>query len=293
MPEHQDWFSIILGEAWERLNLLAGKNLGRSWLSNDPITMRHVFGALLAFTIVMFLAWRANSGLQSNKTETRGGLLPDRTLTARNFFELLCEAIFGQLEKQMGKERAKKYFPLIATYALFIFFCNVLGLIPGFLPPTDTLSTTLPLALTSFLTYNFFGMQAQGVGNYIKHFCGPILPSLSKPSTWPAAFLVMLMFPLEIVSNFARILSLSVRLMVNLFADHTMLGIFYSIFALFVPLPIMLLGVLVCVLQAFIFMLLSGVYISVATEHADHGDHGHDKHAHDHHGHAEAHTSNL
>ena len=100
MPEHQDWFSILLGGAWERLNLIAGKNLGRSWLTNDPITLRHVFGALLAFTIVMFLAWRANSGLKNTAAESRGGLLPDRTLTARNFFELLCEAILQSHREQ-------------------------------------------------------------------------------------------------------------------------------------------------------------------------------------------------
>lgn len=293
MPEHQDWFTVLLGEAWERLNLVAGKSLGRSWLTNDPITLRHVIGALLAFIIVMVLAWRANSGLKSNAASTRDGLLPDRTLTARNFFELLCEAILGQLEAQMGKERARQYFPLIATYATFIFFCNFLGLLPGFLPPTDTLATTAPLALTSFLTYNYFGMKVQGVGTYIKHFCGPLLPDFSKPKTWGAIPLVMLMFPLELVSNFARILSLSVRLMVNIFADHAMLGIFYGIFALFVPLPIMLLGVLVCTLQAFIFMLLSGVYIAMVTEphgHDDHTGHGHEQDiAHQ----AEAHTSHL
>jgi F-type H+-transporting ATPase subunit a len=301
MPEHQDWIIILLGDAWERLNLIAGKSLGRSYLSNDPISLRHVVGVLIAFFIVLVLAIRAKSALDAAKQnqESRGGLLPDRTLTARNFFELLSEAILGQLEKQMGKERARRFFPLIATYALFIFFCNVLGLIPGLLPPTDTLSTTVPLALTSFLTYNYFGMQAQGVGKYIKHFCGPLLPDISKPKTYPAILMVLLMFPLEIVSNLARVLSLSVRLMVNLFADHTMLGIFYSIFALLVPLPIMLLGVLVCVLQAFIFMLLSGVYISVATEIHDHGDdHGHDKHGHDDHKQtshatAEAHSSHL
>jgi F-type H+-transporting ATPase subunit a len=283
MPEHQDWFSILLGGAWERLQLLAGKNLGTSWLGHEPLTLHHVAGALLVLVVTLILAIRAViAQAQANgDPEKEGGLVPDRGLTARNFFELFCELILGQMEKQMGRERARKYFPLIASFALFILLSNVQGLIPGLIPPTDKLDTTVPLALTSFLAYHIYGVGANGLA-YFKHFLGPVLPDIRKPSTYPAILLVFLLFPIEIFSHLARVLSLSVRLMVNLFADHTMLAIFYGLFALFIPLPIMALGVLVVIIQTVVFTLLSIIYISLATEHHDHGDDHGKAHAADH-----------
>src|SRR5262245_47430893 len=133
MPEHQDWFSLLLGTAWERLTLFAGKNLGDSWLFHEPVELHHVAGALLVFLVALILAIRAVLQQRQRQQDAENSLLPDRTLTARNFFEIFCELILGQMERQMGDKdgRAKKYFPLIASFALFIFFSNCLGLIPG------------------------------------------------------------------------------------------------------------------------------------------------------------------
>lgn len=283
MPEHNDWFSLLLGHTWERLTMFAQGTLGKTWVNHDPISVHHVASALLVFLIILVLAIRA----AGQKNRATNPLIPDRTLTARNFFELLAEGLLSQMENQMGRERAKKYFPLIASFATFILFCNCLGLIPGFIPPTETLDTTAALGVTSFLAFNIYGLGAQGAA-YLKHFCGPVLPDLSKPKTYPALLLVALMLPIEIIGTFARALSLSVRLMVNLFADHTILGIFYGLFAFVLPVPLMVLGVLVCIVQTVVFTLLSIVYIALATEHHDHGDdHGHagehaEAHAHGH-----------
>jgi F-type H+-transporting ATPase subunit a len=283
MPEHQSWISIILGHAWENLThnvqvMFAFFNGGNSIMNNEPLQLQHVVGALLVLVVVFILAFRAKSQLNQADMEGQGKLIPDKTLTARNFFELLAETVLGQMEKQMGRERAKRYFPLVASFACFILFCNFLGLIPGFLPPTDNWNTTVPLALVAFLATHIYGLKVQGLA-YLKHFAGPLLPDIRKPATYPAILLVLLMIPLEIISHLIRILSLSIRLMVNLFADHLILGIFYGLFALLVPLPVMLLGILVCVIQTTVFTLLSIVYINLATEEHGHGDHGHGEHA--------------
>lgn len=282
MPEHQDWFSMLLGHAWESATERLGAILGVSWLGHQPVELHHIVGALLVLVFSVFLAIRARSALRRAELSS-SPLIPDRTLTARNFFELLCELLLGQMEKQMDKERARKYFPLVASFALFILFSNAQGLIPGLIPPTDKLNTTIPLALTAFLAYHIYGVATNGM-TYFAHFCGPILPKLTQPKTWPAILLVALLLPIEIFSHVGRVLSLSVRLMVNLFADHTMLAIFSGLFALLVPLPIMLLGVLVVVIQTLVFTLLSIIYISLATEdmHHGHGDHGHHEGEHAH-----------
>src|SRR5262249_33611018 len=160
--EHQDWISILLGTRWEdltqtvrdRLEHLGGKGFAQSWLNHDPLELHHVAGAILVTVVTLFLAVRA---LQRRR-QAEASLIPDRGLTARNFFEILCEVVFGQMEKQMGKARARRYFPIIASFACFILFSNLLGLVPGFSPPTDNYNTTVPLAITSFLAYHIYGV---------------------------------------------------------------------------------------------------------------------------------------
>ena len=167
-----------------------------------------------------------------------------------------------------------RYLPLIGTIACFIFFSNVLALIPGMVPPTSTLKTNVALALTVFFIPHVEGIRAQGIVAYLKHFAGPI---------W---WLAWIMIPIEIIGHLARPLSLSMRLMGNMVSDHKVVGVFFFLVPLLVPVPFLILGTMVAVIQTLVFCLLSMVYINMAVathDHDDdHGHEGHGEHAHAH-----------
>jgi len=156
----------------------------------------------------------------------------------------------------MGRKLTDQFFPMLATFALYIAVANLIGLIPGFMSPTSSINTTLALTIIVWLTHHFIGLREHGI-SYYKHFMGPM---------W---WLVPLMLPIELISNFARLLSLSIRLFGNIMAKETLLGILFMLAgAFFAPLPIMILGVLVSLVQAMVFVLLAVVYFGQAQEHA-------------------------
>jgi F-type H+-transporting ATPase subunit a len=157
----------------------------------------------------------------------------------------------------MGEKNAKRFFPLVGTLWMFILFGNLIGLVPGFISPNDTLKTNVALALTVFVATHVYGIKEHGLA-YFKHFLGPNL------------FLAPLMLPIEIVSHLARPLSLSLRLMGNMLADHKVVFSFFTLVPLLVPLPFLLLGLLVCLVQAIVFCTLTMVYLSMAVEHEEH-----------------------
>lgn len=170
------------------------------------------------------------------------------------------EAIVGNLEEfmaeNMGREGARMMFPMLATLALYILVANLLGLIPGFKTPTSNLNITLGCALIVFCTTHILGLKFHGI-RYIKHFMGPI------------PWLIPLMLPIEIISHFARVLSLSIRLFGNMMAKDVLLGILFILAGIyFAPLPIMFLAVFLAIVQALVFLLLSVLYFSAAMEHA-------------------------
>jgi F-type H+-transporting ATPase subunit a len=195
-------------------------------------------------------------------------VIPDAELTLRAFMEAFIGFFYDMMKDMMGPKRAKRYFPLIGTCALYIFFSNIMGLIPGLTPPTSTWSITLACALVVFVSFNYYGIKENGVG-YFKHLAGPV---------WPLAPLI---FVIELVSLCIRPITLSIRLMLNMAVDHLLASIITGMVMLFVPIPILMLGTLVCVVQVVVFCLLSSIYITLATEHEEH-DHAHgDAHAHD------------
>ncbi len=174
----------------------------------------------------------------------------------QNFWELLIGGMYDFFDANMGRELTEKLFPMIATFALYIAVGNLIGLIPGFMSPTSSINTTLALTAIVWVTHHIIGIRAHGMG-YIKHFLGPI------------PVLIPLMLPIELISNIARLLSLSIRLFGNIMAKETLLGILFMLAgAYFAPLPIMLLGVLVSLVQAMVFVLLTVVYFGQAQEHA-------------------------
>lgn len=170
----------------------------------------------------------------------------------------VIEMIIGGIEKliadNMG-EKGKPFFPLIATLALFILTSNLLGLIPGFYPPTASLNTTLALAVIVFLSTHVVGVWMHGF-SYIRHFLGPVL--------WMAP----IMFPIEVVGHLSRPISLSFRLYGNMYGHELILLIFFSLVPYLVPLPMMLMGVLVALIQTLVFTLLSTIYIQGSLEEA-------------------------
>lgn len=179
-------------------------------------------------------------------------LIPSK---GQNFFEILLSGIEEFMVDTAGEE-SRWFFPVIATVFIYIAACNLIGLIPGFFPPTASLNTTAGCALTVFGFTHFIGVKYHGV-KYVKHFMGPI---------W---WMSPLIFVIEIIGHMARVLSLSFRLFGNMMGHEIVLGILFALAgAFFAPLPIMALGIFVALVQAFVFFLLSIIYFSSAMEHA-------------------------
>lgn len=174
----------------------------------------------------------------------------------QNFWEILIGGMEGFMADTMGKEGAKMMFPMLATFGLFIIVSNLVGLMPLFMSPTANLNVTLACTIIVVTTTHILGVKFHGTA-YIKHFMGPI------------PWLIPLMLPIEIISHGARLLSLSLRLFGNIMAKEVLLGILFLLAgAYFAPLPILCLGILVSVVQALVFVLLSMLYFSGAMEHA-------------------------
>jgi len=176
----------------------------------------------------------------------------------QNFLEMLVSGVRSLVSDVIGHGAEKRYLNVIGGFALFIFVANLFGLFFFLQPPTGTLSTTVALAVLSFLYFNAQGVKEHGFFGYLKHFMGPVL------------WLAPLFFVIEMIGNFARILSLSLRLFMNIYGEHTATGIFAGLAPIVVPWPLMALGLFTAALQAFIFATLSSVYISLATAHEEH-----------------------
>ena len=174
---------------------------------------------------------------------------------AQNLFEIIISGIEEFMVDITGEE-GRKFFPLIATVFLYIATCNLLGLIPGFYPPTASINTTLSCALTVVIFTHVIGIKFHGA-KYIKHFLGPI---------WWLSPLILI---IELIGHLARILSLSIRLFGNITGHELVLAILFMLAgAFFAPLPIMAMGIFVSFVQAFVFFLLSIMYFSGAMEEA-------------------------
>lgn len=172
----------------------------------------------------------------------------------QNFMEVIVGGIENMLVETMG-EHGKPFFPLVATLALFILVSNLIGLVPGFFPPTANINTTAACAVVVFVTTHIVGVKHHGAG-YIKHFLGPI------------AWLAPMMFFIEVIGHLSRVISLTLRLFGNMNGHELVLIIFFGLAPFVVPLPMMLMGVLVSFIQAFVFMLLAMIYIQGSLEHA-------------------------
>jgi F-type H+-transporting ATPase subunit a len=172
----------------------------------------------------------------------------------QNLMESVVGGIENLIEETMGP-KGKTYFPLIATLALFILVSNLIALVPGFYPPTANLNTNAAMALTVFAMTHIIGIKEHGIA-YLKHFMGPIL------------VLAPLIFIIEIIGHLARPLSLSLRLFGNMYGHEIVLMIFFALVPFLLPIPMMLMGVLIAFIQAFVFTLLAMIYIAGSLEEA-------------------------
>jgi len=182
-------------------------------------------------------------------------------------FEDLVGGLSGMLRDIVGP-KGPSYLPLVGTIGAFILVSNLIGLVPGFMAPTSSINVTLGCALTVWVYYHIQGVREQGIGAYLKHFAAP-----------PGAplFIAPIMLPIEIISHFSRVLSLSLRLFGNIFGEELVILILFSIVPFVVPLPMMFLGIITSSLQAFIFVMLTMIYLggAVAAEHGPEEAHGH------------------
>ena len=277
MPEHTTFFSYLISRLITAFPAL-GENLhvfGRS-LFGAPVTA-HGIEPLVASLFVMLLLVAIAVGVRKQVANHDQAVIPETELTARTFFEVYVGYWYDTMKDMMGPRRAKRYFPLVGSLACFILLSNALGLIPGFAPPTSNWNVTMGCALVVFVMFNYYGFKENGLG-YLKHLFGPYIG-------WWGIPINLLLFVIEVVSTLIRPLTLSIRLMLNMAVDHLLVTLTLGMVALLLPIPVMILGTLVVVVQVMVFCLLTSIYISLATEHEDHGP------AADKHGHAEPHAA--
>jgi F-type H+-transporting ATPase subunit a len=210
---------------------------------NTFIYMTHM---LLSAGIAILLVRSAMSNLQ---------MVPKGT---QNLMEAYISGVLKMGTDVMGKEQARRFLPLVATIGLFVGIANLVGVVPGFEAPTAFLEFALTLALSVFVYYNYVGIKEQGVVKYFKHFLGPV---------W---WLYWLMFPIEIVSHFSRLVSLSFRLFGNVKGDDMFLMVILMLAPWLLPMIPFALLTFMALLQAFIFMMLTYVYLGGAVAVDDH-----------------------
>ena len=273
MPEHTSFFSYLIASfpaLGENMH-----NFGETFLGQKKVDAHGaepIVASLFVVLLLVLLAWRARATV----TDYDKSVIPDEKLSLRTFFEIVVGYFYEMMKEMMGPTRAKRYFPIVGTAACFILFSNFLGMIPGFLPPTSTWNITAGCAICVLVAFTYYGLQAQGFG-FITHLAGPWMGVMMLPIN-------ILLFGIEFLSTFIiRPITLSIRLMLNMAVDHLLLSIALGAFALFVPIPIMILGTLVAIVQVLVFCLLTSIYIALATEthEGEHG-HGHGKSEHAH-----------
>jgi F-type H+-transporting ATPase subunit a len=221
-------------------------------------TVMFVLAAILTVVVVWILKPRKLSEEEPSDTQL--------TLEAG------VEGIRNLLLDNVGPHGIK-YFPVIATFGILILISNLMGLVPGLMSPTASTSVTFALGISSFVYYNYIGIRENGLLGHLKHFAGPV------------AWLAFLMFPIELISNLVRPMSLGVRLFGNLFGDEQILGTISGLVPWLAPAIIMPLSLFVAFMQTFIFVLLSIIYIGEVSHHHEEGHEGHhdkEEHVHEH-----------
>jgi len=246
MPEHEIWLTRLFNDHLPGLGnwLLAlvrvhAENPQRPWA--NFVTMQILVAAII---IVLFAYLRPRLSM-------------DRPGKTQHVFEVIYTFLNGEAKDSIGHE-GPRFLPFLGTLFIFILFCNLIGIIPGFESPTMNPSVPAGCAVLVFLYYNFMGFKQQGVFKYMAHFAGPM------------PFLAPLMIPIELISHMARPLSLTIRLFANMLAGEKVTVVFLGLTYLVAPAVFMGLHVFVSFLQAYIFVLLTMMYLSETVPHEQH-----------------------
>lgn len=231
----------LFGAHWPGEGLTFDQYLAAGQLPIPTHVVMFLFVVLIAVGVLTFLRRKLSVESPTGRQQT---------------FEVGVETIRGLLVEMVGP-KGVKHFPVVATFATLILISNLTGLLPDMVAPTANFNVTLALALTSFLYYNYIGVKENGFWGHLKHFAGPV------------PMIAFLMFPIEIVSNLARILSLSLRLFGNIYGEEQAAGTIATLTPWVVPSLMMTLGLLTCVLQTFIFIMLSMIYLGEVSHDSD------------------------
>lgn len=227
--EHFHWFKLVPG------------------LENVP---HHITSNIFVVVLLALFSFVARLVLERGKLENH--VIPSARLNLVGFFDIVVEQLYKLAQSILGED-AKEYLPLVGAIFLFVFCNNILGLLPGFLPATDNINTNLAAGIFVFVYYNYQGIKHGGL-TYLKHFMGPV---------W---YLAWLLLPIELFSNIIRPFTLAVRLKGNIVGDHTILTTFTHMVPYGVPVFAYTLGLMVCFIQAFIFTMLTMVYLAMAKD---------------------------
>jgi len=237
-----EWVNHVFGPSFASLLSVFGVHVPAG---EEVIPMQMIMGgAVVIILIVLSLIVRARLSVEN----------PGKF---QQSMELVVEFLETQLEENIGHD-GHKFLPIIGTIGIFILLSNLLGLIPGLGSPTSNPNVPAGCAAVIFLYYNYAGMRKHGVLKYLKHFMGPV---------W---WMAPLMIPIELISHLARPLSLTVRLWGNIFAEELLILIFIGIAPLLLPLPFIAFAIFGGFLQAFIFITMSQMYLSMAVTSEDH-----------------------
>jgi F-type H+-transporting ATPase subunit a len=256
------------------VTLLLGLRPDFELIKGFPLVVQNIqwsglLNMLFSSAILLTFVFIARGKLVGNADD----VLPDGRFTLANFFEGLMGFLLGLMKDIIGPQY-RKYVPLVIGIWFYVLFANLFGLMPYFEPGTNKWSITISMALVVFFATHIYGIKTSGI-RYFTHFLSPI---------WPPNVLFIIMMPLylviELIGHFARVLSLSIRLMANMMADHTVVGIFFMLTPWLIPVIFTGMGLIVCFMQAFIFAILSTIYFALATAHEGH-DEEHEAHGHE------------
>jgi F-type H+-transporting ATPase subunit a len=227
--------------------------------------MIHVPWVIQAALVAGALLLLASIAVRGKLAGADGGVLPDEGFSFRNLFEVIVEWLAGLAQDQMGP-KWRKYFPIVGTLFFFILLSNLMGLVPGLAGATSDINTTVGWAIIAWLLYTAIGI-AEHKHNYLVKFLGPsFFEKEIGGRTVHFRILAPFFFVLEIPLDLARMFTLAIRLFANMFADHTVVAVWLSLVPIGIPAIFMGLGVVIAFLQAFIFALLTMIYIGLALD---------------------------
>lgn len=272
-----EFINHYLGEPVHEIQMRTTYRLWSAVLANFGMKPEDLFGAYTAenalpwYTVMFVIACLLSIFLIYL---LKGKLSEDDPTNGQMTLEAGFLAVKDLTVNVIG-ETGFRYFPVLATFAVLILVSNLMGMVPLFMPPTESVNVTFALGLASFIYFNYVGIKENGLGAYIKHFAGPKLPLLMFPIT-------VLIFFIEIISTVFRPFTLGIRLFANMFADsqlYSQISGLYPPYTHFVLQFVLLLplGLFVALVQTLVFTLLSMIYINLALPHGDHAHEGHEE----------------